>query len=92
MREYRLQRARLEDHIDIICGIAMNLTGDPESVMCSQALFIGMLPQQAHSRQYSLRHSAPPFLPCCMHTFYIFSQGSKQRIPRLTLYLSLPPI
>lgn len=41
MVEYQKQQKELEQHIRVICGIAVYLKGDPESVMCSQALFIG---------------------------------------------------
>lgn len=40
MAEYQKQRKELDQHIGSICGIAVHLKGDPESVMCSQALFI----------------------------------------------------
>ncbi|KAI1266530.1 fungal-specific transcription factor domain-containing protein [Xylariaceae sp. FL1019] len=43
MREYNRQRRELDGHVRAVCGLAMHLTGDPDSVMCSQALFIAGL-------------------------------------------------
>ncbi|KAI0483918.1 fungal-specific transcription factor domain-containing protein [Xylariaceae sp. FL0804] len=52
MNEYKKQRAELDEHIRIICGIAMHLKSDPASVMCSQALFIaGLFVSETNQRE-----------------------------------------